>query len=103
MVREEERHFAVFKTMINTLQKRNKFYFPSDDTHFSGAAYQQAHRNNSLRHVTNFGTALDVGAHVGTWAVDLGLYFDKVICFEPIAEHRECLLKNIADMDELED
>lgn len=77
------------------LEKRNKFYFPEKDNHFSGDTYQQPHRFNSLSFVSNFGTALDVGAHVGTWAADFVKMFDKTICFEPIKEHRECLVKNL--------
>ena len=77
------------------LEKRNKFYFPVDDVHFNGEEYQRPHRFNSLRYVPKFGTAIDVGAHVGTWAVDFVNMFDKTICFEPIAEHRECLKKNL--------
>ena len=79
------------------LEKRNKFYFPVDDVHFNGEEYQRPHRFNSLRYVPKFGTAIDVGAHVGTWAVDFVNMFDKTICFEPIAEHRECLKKNLYD------
>lgn len=81
--------------MLETLEKRNKFYFPKKDNHFNGDTYQQPHRFNSLRFVSNFGTAVDVGAHVGTWAVDFVKMFDKTICFEPIKEHRECLIKNL--------
>jgi len=77
------------------IEKRNNFYFPLVDNHFKGGEYQEPHRTNSLNFVNNFGVAMDVGAHVGTWAVDLVQKFDKVICFEPILEHRVCLQKNL--------
>jgi FkbM family methyltransferase len=77
---------------------RNKFHLPDEDTHFNGDDYQVQHRFNSVKESMKkqrFGTAIDVGAHVGTWAVDLARYFEHVICFEPILEHRECLIKNM--------
>ena len=77
------------------LEKRNKFYFPAKDNHFNGDEYQKPHRFHSLGFVDNYGTAIDVGAHVGTWAVDLVNMFDMTICFEPIKEHRDCLNENL--------
>ena len=84
--------------MSTTLEKRNNFYFPAKDNHFNGDEYQKPHRFNSLRFVTNYDVAVDVGAHVGTWAVDMVRMFDKTICFEPILEHRECLVKNLQEV-----
>ena len=46
------------------LEKRNKFYFPVKDNHFNGEEYQKPHRFHSLGFVDNYGTAIDVGAHV---------------------------------------
>ena len=77
------------------IEKRKDFYFPLADKHFLGGEYQEPHRTNSLSFVDNFGVAMDIGAHVGTWAVDLVQKFDKVICFEPILEHRICLERNL--------
>ena len=73
--------------------KRGKFWFPEDDNHFNGDNYQVHHRRLSLSHCDNFNTAIDVGAHVGTWAVDLQEFFEKVYAFEPVREHIECLEK----------
>lgn len=41
--------------------------------------------------------AVDIGAHVGTWAWNLAHWFDVVHCFEPVAEHRACLERNLFD------
>ena len=81
------------------LEKRNKFYFPAKDNHFDGQEYQKPHRFHSLGFVENYNVAIDVGAHVGTWAVDLARMFDMTICFEPIKEHRDCLRENLADFE----
>lgn len=39
--------------------------------------------------------AIDIGAHIGTWAYNLAAEFQNVRCFEPMAAHRECLLRNV--------
>jgi FkbM family methyltransferase len=75
--------------------KRGKFWFPEDDNHFNGENYQVHHRRESLSHCDKFNTAIDVGAHVGTWAVDLQEFFEKVYAFEPVPVHRECLERNV--------
>jgi FkbM family methyltransferase len=38
---------------------------------------------------------LDIGANVGLWSQDLCKEFDQVIAFEPVADFRACLLKNV--------
>ena len=47
--------------------------------------------------VTNFGFALDIGAHIGTMARKIGADFKEVKCFEP-AFHRYTK-ENTADLD----
>ena len=81
------------------IKKRHKFYFPEEDNHFDGNDYQVPHRSNSLKHVKKFDVAIDVGAHVGTWAVDLVKKFKQTICFEPIKEHRDCLVENLKELN----
>jgi len=44
-------------------------------------------------------TAVDVGAHVGLWTMQLVTHFRWVVAFEPIAEHRECFERNLAGAD----
>ena len=74
---------------------------PKDDRHFQyylktvGPEYQKKHRDYSLSFVKEHDIAVDVGAHVGTWAIDLEKVFNKVICFEPIQDHIDCLMENI--------
>ena len=81
--------------------KRGKFWLPSEDNHFNGADYQVPHRKESISHCDSFVTAIDIGAHVGTWAVDLQEHFFKVYAFEPVKEHIECFKKNV-DMSNVE-
>ena len=56
---------------------------------------QQAQRDNSLKYVKRWRNALDIGANVGEWARPLAKRFDKVICFEPNPNFRNCFEKNI--------
>lgn len=42
------------------------------------------------------GIAIDVGAHVGIWSVELAKSFERVHAFEPVAENCRCLLDNVA-------
>ena len=58
---------------------------------------QQAQRDNSLKYVKNWRNALDIGANVGEWARPLAKRFNKVICFEPNPNFRQCFEKNITE------
>lgn len=40
-------------------------------------------------------TAVDVGAHIGTWSYNLAHWFDAVVAFEPVALHASCFVKNV--------
>ena len=76
------------------------WHIPEGDTHFprmlAEGTYQKAQRDTALSYVDSFdGTAVDIGAHIGTWAVDLAKRFDRVVCFEPAPENIRCLRKNI--------
>jgi FkbM family methyltransferase len=39
--------------------------------------------------------AVDVGGHVGLWSWQMAHDFERVIAFEPVAEHRACFVKNM--------
>lgn len=43
----------------------------------------------------NLRVAIDIGAHVGMWAMQMVKNFDHVHCFEPVASFRECLMLNL--------
>lgn len=42
------------------------------------------------------GIAVDVGAHIGIWSLELSRHFDIVHAFEPVQENFDCLLENVA-------
>jgi len=58
---------------------------------------QQAQRDASLKYVKQWRVCLDIGANVGEWARPLAKRFDKVICFEPNPNFRECFNRNITE------
>lgn len=40
-------------------------------------------------------TAVDIGAHVGTWSINMADAFEHVHAFEPVEEHRQCFEANV--------
>lgn len=82
------------------------WWFPDQDTHFAGMlqknikkgggpVYQEPVRQQSINLCTSRGLALDIGANVGLWSRDLCENFTQVIAFEPVADFRDCLIKNV--------
>lgn len=59
------------------------------------SAYQGAKQLAALKHCKQFRTAVDCGAHIGTWAFNLAHKFNWVHAFEPVAAHRECFASNV--------
>tara|TARA_R110000751_G_scaffold87352_7_gene173223 strand:+ start:1715 stop:2359 length:645 start_codon:yes stop_codon:yes gene_type:complete len=73
----------------------NGLWLPDSDEHFRGPGYEHATRQTALGLCPGRGLAIDIGAHVGIWSVDLAQNFDRVVSFEPNPENRECLVKNL--------
>jgi FkbM family methyltransferase len=48
-----------------------------------------------MKYVRDYRLAVDVGGHCGLWAMQMVKNFDRVISFEPVAEHRECYANNV--------
>lgn len=53
------------------------------------------HLEMALKHCRQFRTAVDGGAHVGTWSAAMALRFKKVMAFEPAPDTFECLAENV--------
>ena len=81
------------------------WWFPDQDTHFAemlgkniqkggGPVYQEPVRQKSFE-FSRRGVALDIGANVGLWTKDMCNTFREVIAFEPVAEFRDCLMRNV--------
>jgi FkbM family methyltransferase len=60
--------------------------------------YQVRKLRATLGLCKQFRTAVDVGGHVGLWAMQLVKRFQYVNIFEPVAAFRDCLAKNVPDL-----
>jgi FkbM family methyltransferase len=58
--------------------------------------YQLGNLQAALTHVTQHGTAIDGGAHIGTWSKVMAQAFARVIAIEPSHDTFECLVWNMA-------
>lgn len=67
-----------------------------DDVADGRVMYQGRKLRKALELCKSFGFAVDVGGHCGTWSHYLAQRFATVLAFEPVAEHRECFVKNVA-------
>jgi FkbM family methyltransferase len=88
------------------MYQKHGWYFPDYDTHFADMldknitkgnrpVYQEPVRKKSFKFVANKGVALDIGANVGLWSLDIAREFRKVIAYEPVEDFRECLRQNV--------
>lgn len=60
--------------------------------------YQIKKFRAAMQHIPffhNYHVAIDVGAHVGLWSMQLAKKFAVVHAFEPVAAYRECFLHNV--------
>lgn len=60
--------------------------------------YQEDRLLAALPHVKRFGHAVDVGAHIGLWVVQLAVKFNRVTCFEPHPDNYSALVENTCDL-----
>jgi FkbM family methyltransferase len=56
------------------------------------------HLKTAMPFCRRYRTALDGGAHIGTWTCELAKNFERVIAFEPADDTFECLQANTADL-----
>lgn len=57
--------------------------------------YQGKKQINSLKFVTGFRNAVDVGAHIGLWSYNMAHAFQHVYSFEPVPDFRDCFIANV--------
>lgn len=86
----------------------NGWFFPDSESHLINwmgnpkvrmslngrAAYQGQKQVAAMNLCTSFGTAVDVGGHIGLWSFNLAQRFKQVHAFEPVAAHRDCFERN---------
>lgn len=73
-----------------------EYSWPKGDTHFKDfLTYQQRNRQNFIDAMTDIETVIDIGAHAGSWSINLAKVAQRVYSYEPI--HGETLAKNVAE------
>jgi len=85
-------------------------YYPEGERHmidwcekhgvsmFGRTAYQGKKQLATIDLCTRLGrlqVAVDVGAHIGHWSMNLAKHFGQVLAFEPVQEHRDCFRMNV--------
>lgn len=73
-------------------------WLPSGEVHLldkTPGDYQGSKRNEAMRWVREWRTAVDVGAHCGLWSMHLVHRFRELHAFEPVLAHRKCFEKNV--------
>jgi len=86
--------------------RSHKVWLPDGDAHMveyfgkvsdvdGRGAYQHEKWMRAKPGIRQWRTAVDVGSHVGLWAMTLAKVFQRVVCFEPMPTNRECWLANL--------
>ena len=84
---------TLMQHMINGMALPFKDFF---NKHQNILAFGKAARDETLKFVTQFRTAVDIGAHVGISVHQWAPLFEQVHAFEPMVDHFECLELNTA-------
>jgi FkbM family methyltransferase len=76
---------------------------PKGDDHFRNlnGPFESANLEKALEICTKFGTAIDGGAHVGSWSIRMAEVFNDVLAFEPVKDNYDCLVKNTKGIDRI--
>lgn len=87
------------------MQLSNGLWFPDKDKHMV-SQYAQGYTQlgtltEALTHVKNFRTAIDGGAFIGLFSLEMAKQFDRVLSFEPGSITRECLRKNTENIENI--
>jgi FkbM family methyltransferase len=59
-------------------------------------------RDIALSYVTNFETAIDIGAHIGISVLHWEEKFNKIYAYEPMLDHFNCLIENTKNFSQIE-
>jgi len=81
------------------MKKVGGYWLPDEDRYFKqffmkGDGFQIERLQEAMKHVKHFRTAIDGGAHVGSWTRYMAGRFEKVYAFEPARETFFCLERN---------
>ena len=74
---------------------------PEGDTYFAPLlkadprGFEIAHLEEALKHCRRFRSAVDGGAHIGTWSAWLAQRFERVVAYEPAEDTWACCSRNL--------
>jgi FkbM family methyltransferase len=103
---------GAFCSWIYLMFQFQGIWFPDGEKHFpewmkkngelvdGKGTYQIKKFRAAMEYVKNFRVAVDVGAHVGLWSMQLANKFGTVIAIEPVKQFRDCFKRNISDMSD---
>ena len=92
------------------MKMHQRIWLPDHEQHLLGwmdkagemvdgrGSYQIGKFRKAVAHVSQFRTAIDVGAHSGMWSMQMAKKFMTVHAFEPISDHRECFEANMSSL-----
>ena len=77
-----------------------RWALPEADTYFAppltDRGFEIEKLDAAMSHVKQWRTAVDGGAHIGTWSVSMAARFASVLAFEPAPDTFDCLVSNLA-------
>lgn len=87
-----------------SLERVGGMLVPAGDVYFvprlqAGLLVESETLDAAMAHVRDRRCAVDVGAHIGCWTVELAARFGRVVAFEPHPENFAALTQNVARHD----
>lgn len=80
----------------------NGLAFPDSDKHmykeYSEGRCQLDTLDVALKYVTKFDCAVDAGAFIGVWSIEMSKSFSEVFSFEPAQDTFDCLEQNVQNI-----
>ena len=85
-----------------TSSTTGRWALPAADTYFAphltDRGFEIEKLDAAMFHVKQWRTAVDGGAHIGTWSVAMAARFASVLAFEPAPDTFDCLVANLAGL-----
>ena len=69
--------------------------FMVEELNYQDGSYQRTHLEAALKRCKKFRTAIDGGAHIGTWSRIMSRSFKSVLAFEAASDTYDCLVWNM--------
>ncbi|MHA1836000.1 MAG: FkbM family methyltransferase [Candidatus Odinarchaeia archaeon] len=89
------------------MKQHGGLWLPDSDQYFGEifereGGFQIDRLKIALSYVTSWDYAIDGGAHVGTWSIEMAKQFNHVLSFEPAPDTFKCLCSNTKEFPNVE-